>query len=99
MTAVHPELEIEQAVVERAYTLMGKGLADAERSMGEYQTLHRSTAQAIQRALDILRRYQAAGLRKDGPRRRDPLHRPGPGRIRRRSDRGEDQGEHRLRRQ
>ena len=37
MTSDHPELAQEQEFVDRAYQLLDKGLADAERSMAEFQ--------------------------------------------------------------
>ncbi|KRC53366.1 MULTISPECIES: HelD family protein [unclassified Nocardioides] len=61
MTAMHPELQDEQAFVDRAYQLLDKGLADAERNMGEYKAQHRSTAQALQRALRILKESRGTG--------------------------------------
>lgn len=61
MSAVHPDLRSEQAFVDRAYALLDKGLADAERSMGEYRAQHRSTAQALQRALRILKDSRGTG--------------------------------------
>ena len=79
MSSDHPELEQEQAFVDRAYLLLDKGLADAERSMGEYQTQHRSTAQAIQRAMQILQESRGTGptgLRQDASSTATrPLHR------------------------
>lgn len=61
MSTAHPELEQEQAFVDRAYRLLDKGLADGERSMAEFQPQHRSTALAIQRALRILRSSHGTG--------------------------------------
>lgn len=61
MSSVHPDLRDEQAFVDRAYSLLDKGLADAERNMGEYKAQHRSTAQALQRALRILRESRGTG--------------------------------------
>ena len=51
----------EQPFVDRAYVLLDKGLADAEQSMASYEPQHRSTARAIQRALDILRQSRGTG--------------------------------------
>ena len=59
--APHPELGSEQAFVDRAYELLDKGLADAERSMADHSTLHRSTALAMQRALRILQQSRGSG--------------------------------------
>lgn len=61
MTATHPALEIEQEYVDRSYSLLDRGLADAERNMGEYQALHRSTALAIQRAMRVLQESRGTG--------------------------------------
>lgn len=60
-TEPHPELEAEQQFVDRAYLLLDKGLADAERSMGDFQTVHRSTALALQRAMRILKESRGTG--------------------------------------
>lgn len=57
----HPEIGVEQEYVDRAYALLDKGLGDAERSMAEFTALHRSTAQAMQRALRILRESRGTG--------------------------------------
>lgn len=57
----HPELPLEQRYVDRAYLLLEKGLADAEVNLGEFQTQYRSTAQAIQRALRILKESRGTG--------------------------------------
>lgn len=57
----HPELALEQAYVDRAYQFLDRGLAEAERNMAEHKTLHRHTAQALQRALRILRDSRGTG--------------------------------------
>lgn len=51
----------EQSFIDRAYVLLDKGLADGEQSMACYQPQHRSTARAIQRALEILRQSRGTG--------------------------------------
>ena len=61
MSSVHPELSQEQAFVDRAYQLLDKGLGDAERSMADFQSQHRSTAVAIQRALRVLKESKGTG--------------------------------------
>jgi DNA helicase IV len=61
VTSEHPELPVEQQYVDRAYHLLDIGLADAERSMSEYRAQHRSTAQAIQRALRVLQESSGTG--------------------------------------
>ncbi|QVT81489.1 DNA helicase IV [Nocardioides aquaticus] len=72
MSSVHPELSQEQAFVDRAYQLLDKGLGDAERSMADFQSQHRSTAVAIQRALRVLKESKGTGqlvfgkMRSDG---------------------------------
>lgn len=61
MASTHPAFELEQEYVDRSYSLLDRGLADAERNMGEYQALHRSTAQAIQRAMRVLQESRGTG--------------------------------------
>lgn len=55
------ELGAEQQYIDSAYHYLDKGLADAERSMSEFRPQHRSTAQAIQRALKILKESRGTG--------------------------------------
>ena len=61
MSVHHAELEDEQRFVDRAYEMLDRGLADAERSMAEFRPQHRSTAQAVQRALRILQESRGSG--------------------------------------
>jgi DNA helicase IV len=59
--APHPELDLEQAYVSRAYELLDKGLADVEHTYLNYQEGNRATATALRRALDILRNSRGSG--------------------------------------
>jgi hypothetical protein len=61
LPAAHPDLESEQRYVSRAYELLDQGLADSERSFHDLTTPHRSTAQAMHRALEILRNSRGSG--------------------------------------
>jgi DNA helicase IV len=58
---IHPEFESEQAYVTRAYGLLDRGLADAESSFQDMLPASRATAQAMRRALDILRNSRGSG--------------------------------------
>src|SRR3954469_18871915 len=57
----HPELDVEQGYVTRAYQLLDKGLADVEHTYASYQEGNRATAAALRRALDILRNSRGSG--------------------------------------
>jgi DNA helicase IV len=61
MTVTHPAFAKEQAHVERAYALLDRGLADAEQSFQDFTTPHRATAEAMRRALEILRNSRGRG--------------------------------------
>jgi hypothetical protein len=60
-TATHPDYQAEQAYISRAYDLLDRGLADSERSFQELDPPHRATAQAMRRALEILRNSRGSG--------------------------------------
>ncbi len=60
-TGRHPEHQLEQAYVTRAYELLDKGLASAEHTYQTYEEGNRATATALKRALDILRNSRGSG--------------------------------------
>jgi DNA helicase IV len=75
VTVVEAEFAHEQAYVDRAYGLLERGLADAERNIEGHGGVHRATAHAMKRALDILRESRGTGQLifgrvddEDGPR-------------------------------
>jgi DNA helicase IV len=57
----HPEHELEQAYVTRAYELLDKGLASVEHTYQSYEEGNRATATALRRALEILRNSRGSG--------------------------------------
>jgi hypothetical protein len=57
----HPDLDLEQAYVSRAYECLDKGLAGAEQTYGSYEEGNLATATALRRALDILRNSRGSG--------------------------------------
>ncbi|WP_147252329.1 AAA family ATPase [Blastococcus sp. TF02A-30] len=57
----HPEHELEQAYVARAYELLDKGLASVEHTYQSYEEGNRATATALKRALEILRNSRGTG--------------------------------------
>lgn len=61
MSTAHPELHTEQTFVDRAYSLLDRGLADKERNIEQYRPLTRDTQQAMQRALAVLRESRGEG--------------------------------------
>ena len=61
LSVEHAELDVEQRYVDHAYEMLDRGLADAERSMAEFRPQHRSTAQAIRRAMRILQESRGTG--------------------------------------
>jgi DNA helicase IV len=61
VTAIHPELEAEQAYLDRAHNMLDRGHADAEASIAQHQPGNRATAQALRRALDILKNAKGTG--------------------------------------
>src|SRR3954454_3346707 len=58
---VHPDQELEQAYVSRAYELLDKGLAGVEHTYRSYDEGNRATATALKRALEILRNSRGSG--------------------------------------
>ncbi len=57
----HPDLDVEQAYVARAYELLDKGLASVEHTYQSYEEGNRATATALKRALEILRSSRGSG--------------------------------------
>ncbi|WP_306000967.1 HelD family protein [Blastococcus carthaginiensis] len=57
----HPEHQLEQAYVTRAYELLDKGLASVEQTYQSYEEGNRATATALRRALEILRNSRGSG--------------------------------------
>ena len=73
LSVEHAELDVEQRYVDHAYEMLDRGLADAERSMAEFRPQHRSTAQAIRRAMRILQESRGTGQLIFGKMRLDDL--------------------------
>ncbi|PJJ53751.1 DNA helicase IV [Mumia flava] len=61
MDSAHAELEAEQEYVTRAYSLLDKGLADAEVAIQNHGGLDRLTARAMKRAREILQQSRGTG--------------------------------------
>ncbi len=61
VVARHPEHDLEQTYVSRAYQLLDQGLATVEQTYRNYDEGNRATATALKRALDILRNSRGTG--------------------------------------
>ncbi|WP_164700289.1 AAA family ATPase [Modestobacter sp. KNN46-3] len=57
----HPEHQVEQAYVTRAYELLDKGLAAVEVTYQTYEEGNRATSYALRRALELLRNSRGSG--------------------------------------
>lgn len=61
MTVVHPDLDAEQAYLDRAWDLLDRGHADAAASMAAYLPGDRASARALRRALEVLKASKGTG--------------------------------------
>lgn len=61
MTVTHPAFEQEAKYVEEAHALLERGFADREADFKQYSASSRATAQAMRRALAILRESRGHG--------------------------------------